>query len=531
VPPPPWASPTAPAIVTENENIQPTHPEQPAQETAYHIPGYEQFQALHQAHEDFLHGRLNNVEIQGPTYNLQTTAPSLVLADHLLVDETLNDLRTFPTRVPTHLVPVSELESTMARATTSAAPLQASSPKITQGVRNTPNESIQLPKNLRHQQSGSIENIEDATTLPLPQHKHLRIQAFSSATISARAVPVHSSALIEPNHSFLCQGIPSMGATPPTFLHERNSPASREEDAPTFSETQQKRQCGQEAMTTPHMDVVKNIIGDILAAIALNPGEHTKAVYAQIGAIENVSIPENGAFRLSDTEQLQLFYTARLEMMPKSMLLSIVTLWYKTATIIMPTNVYLEPKESEYYKLATCTIHSHSLEIVPKAVGFLMKRGWIKGLQEQTNSVIAKIREGSGSVSGRSKEQARDTVLPSLFYVARLHECLCRLKDEDDQSKSDVIIQWQRVNKSKEKRRVYKSKEKRKKTDKVGSGRISPERRYWEIPKTANAKYMLENFGIDQLTHDSLLVSVCSFIIQSYINTNGRNAQTRQETP
>jgi hypothetical protein len=57
-------------------------------------------------------------------------------------------------------------------------------------------------------------------------------------------------------------------------------------------------------MTTLYTDVVKNIISNILAAIALNPGEHTKAVYAQIGAIENVSISENGAFRLSDTEQL-----------------------------------------------------------------------------------------------------------------------------------------------------------------------------------------------------------------------------------
>ncbi|KAF1358625.1 hypothetical protein EJ07DRAFT_156468 [Lizonia empirigonia] len=122
----PLSAPTAATIVTENENIQPTHSEEPAQENTHHIYGYGQFQAFHQAHEDHIHGRLNNVEIQGPTCNQQTTAPSLVIADYLLGDEAFSDLRTFPTYFPTHPVPVSELESTMARATTSAAPLQAS---------------------------------------------------------------------------------------------------------------------------------------------------------------------------------------------------------------------------------------------------------------------------------------------------------------------------------------------------------------------------------------------------------------------
>jgi hypothetical protein len=153
-----WVSPTASAIVTTNESIQPTHPEKPAQETAHPVYGYGQFQAFHQAHEDYVHGRLNNVEIQGSTCSQQTIAPSLVLADYSLGDETFRDLRTIPTRFPTHPVPVSKLESTIVRATNSAAPLQASSPKVTRAKRNALNKNTQLLKS-------SIENTEDATML------------------------------------------------------------------------------------------------------------------------------------------------------------------------------------------------------------------------------------------------------------------------------------------------------------------------------------------------------------------------------
>jgi hypothetical protein len=185
------STPTAATIVTENENIHPTHSEEPAQETSHHIYGYEQFQAFHQDH---VHGRQGNVEIQGPTSSQQTTAPSLVLADYLLGDEAFSDLRTFPTRSPTHPVLVSELESTTAHATTLAAPFQASSPKSIRAKRNAPNESTQLLTNLQNRQYSSIENTEDATTHPLPQRKRLCTQAISNATISARSTPVHSSA-------------------------------------------------------------------------------------------------------------------------------------------------------------------------------------------------------------------------------------------------------------------------------------------------------------------------------------------------
>jgi hypothetical protein len=56
-------------------------------------------------------------------------------------------------------------------------------------------------------------------------------------------------------------------------------------------------------MTTPNTDVVNNIICNIYAAITLNSGEHTKAIYAKIDAVENVLTPtEDEVFWLSDVK-------------------------------------------------------------------------------------------------------------------------------------------------------------------------------------------------------------------------------------
>jgi hypothetical protein len=238
--------------------------------------------------------------------------------------------------------------------------------------------------------------------------------------------------------------------------HERNSPTSREEDTSTFSETQQKCQRVQEEMTTPNTDVVKNIIRDIHAGITRNPGEHTKAVYVEIDEIENVSTPtEDTTFKLSDTKQLELFYIARLKIIPLKMLMPIVCLWYKEATIAVPDQTYRENREGEFHKTATFMIHSQSLGIVSMAAEFLLEHGWIECLQEKTKAMIENASENS--FSELSKERARDTILPSLFYVERLHKLLCRLKHVDGQSKSDVIIEWQRVHESKGKERKRKN--------------------------------------------------------------------------
>jgi hypothetical protein len=134
----------------------------------------------------------------------------------------------------------------------------------------------------------------------------------------------------------------------------------------------------------------------------------------------------------------------------------------------MPANKHREKKESEYHKIATFISHSHYLGFESWATWFLVKHRWNKGIQEQTNSMIETI--GDCSVSKRSKERVRNEVLPSLFYVARLHEYLCRLKSEDSQSRSDVIIQWQQIYKSKE-----KGKKRKKKIDMDANERISPD--------------------------------------------------------
>jgi hypothetical protein len=91
-----------------------TYPEELAQETTYYIPYYGELLDFSQAYEDYVRGRLNNVEIYGPTCTWQVTAPSLGLADFQVEDEASNFL--------IYAVTVPELESTTTRATTLAAP-------------------------------------------------------------------------------------------------------------------------------------------------------------------------------------------------------------------------------------------------------------------------------------------------------------------------------------------------------------------------------------------------------------------------
>ncbi|KAF1352959.1 hypothetical protein EJ07DRAFT_158961 [Lizonia empirigonia] len=74
-----------------------------------------------------------------------------------------------------------------------------------------------------------------------------------------------------------------------------------------------------------------NVIHDIHAAITKLkiPGEHTQATYALVDGVKNISAPaEDEIFKLSNVKQLELFYRARLEVIPVKVLKSISRVWY-----------------------------------------------------------------------------------------------------------------------------------------------------------------------------------------------------------
>jgi hypothetical protein len=99
-----WAAPTAAATVAGNANIQSAYPEEPAQKMIDHIYNYGQRTDFSQAHEDNIHGRLNNVETRVPMWNQQTTAPRQSPANVQLEHGASSDMRTCPTRFPTHAI-------------------------------------------------------------------------------------------------------------------------------------------------------------------------------------------------------------------------------------------------------------------------------------------------------------------------------------------------------------------------------------------------------------------------------------------
>jgi hypothetical protein len=241
----------------------------------------------------------------------------------------------------------------------------------------------------------------------------------------------------------------------------------------TFAEPHQKRQrVEEESMTPSNMDEVKDIIRGIRSTITQSPttfDEYTKATHAPIDKGEFSKSAEGTTFKVSNTEQLKLFYSSRLSLLPKKLLARVMSLWRKKLGIrqivhVRPLYCSNDIKESKYHEFSTCASHSPLLELTLWAADLLLahhgatedsnpklQTSWIKDFQANTESLVADIP--TQYCSDPLKRQVQREALPSLFYVAQLYEALCQLKSKGGSSEVEIIIWWRHIHKSKEEKK------------------------------------------------------------------------------